>query len=60
LETLTHLLRGEAGTSVTVTVARPGISEPFQVTLKRQVIRVSDVPAYGFIGDQRDGKYFRR
>ncbi|KAK4523188.1 hypothetical protein GAYE_PCTG44G1080 [Galdieria yellowstonensis] len=55
LETLTHLLRGEAGTSVTVTVARPGISEPFQVTLKRQVIRVSDVPAYGFIGDQRDG-----
>ncbi|EME28856.1 carboxyl-terminal processing protease isoform 1 [Galdieria sulphuraria] len=55
LEGMTQLLRGDAGTKVTVRVLRPGISEPFDVTLTRQLIRVSDVPAYGFIGNQQDG-----
>ncbi|GJQ13491.1 hypothetical protein GpartN1_g5282.t1 [Galdieria partita] len=55
LEGMTQLLRGDAGTQVTVRVSRPGISEPFDVTLTRQLVRVSDVPAYGFIGNRQDG-----
>lgn len=56
LESLTRLLRGDAGTKVNVRVCRPGIAEPFDVTLTRQVIRVADVPAYGFIGNREQGK----
>lgn len=55
LESLTRLLRGDAGTKVNVRVCRPGIAEPFDVTLTRQVIRVADVPAYGFIGNREQG-----
>jgi carboxyl-terminal processing protease len=38
-------LRGEPGTEVTISVARPGVPEPFEVTLTRAVIQVRSVRA---------------
>jgi carboxyl-terminal processing protease len=38
-------MRGEPGTEVTVTILRPGVPAPFDVTLAREVIRVESVAA---------------
>jgi len=48
-------LRGAPGTSVTITVMRPGRDQPFDVTLVRETIRVTSVrsrmlePGYGYV-----------
>jgi carboxyl-terminal processing protease len=48
-------LRGKPGTSVTLEVVREGMAKPFEVTLKRDTIRVASVrsrmlePGYGYI-----------
>ena len=48
-------LRGKPGTSVTLEVVREGMPKPFEVTLKRDTIRVASVrsrmlePGYGYI-----------
>jgi carboxyl-terminal processing protease len=48
-------LRGKPGTSVKLKVAREGMAKPFEVTLKRDTIRVASVrgrmlePGYGYI-----------
>eukprot|EP00871_Galdieria_phlegrea_P002418 jgi/Galph1/3177/GphlegSOOS_G1865.1 len=55
LEQVTEFLRGEPGSKVVLTVSRQGRSEPFQVELVRKMIRIPDVPAYGFIGNREDG-----
>jgi len=39
----TDKMRGEPGTSVTLTIVRPGLTEPFDVELKRAIIRVKSV-----------------
>lgn len=49
------LMRGPKGTDITLTIGRPGESQPFEVTLTRDVIRVASVrkrwlePGYGYI-----------
>ena len=39
-----ELLRGRAGTSVNVLMLRPGIEEPIEFTVEREVIRLKAVP----------------
>lgn len=49
------LLRGEPGTSITLTILREGIAEPFVVTVTREIIRARSIryrevePGYGYI-----------
>ncbi|HET9948040.1 MAG TPA: S41 family peptidase [Longimicrobiales bacterium] len=38
------LLRGRAGTQVRVTMSRPGVDEPIEFTIEREVIRLRAVP----------------
>ncbi len=48
-------MRGPKGSEVTLTIGRPGQSQPFDVTLKRDTIKVASVrerllePGYGYI-----------
>ncbi|NUN69194.1 MAG: S41 family peptidase [Bacteroidetes bacterium] len=44
-------VRGEAGTTVRITVVREGVKEPIEFTLVREQIRVSNVAYSGFIRD---------
>jgi carboxyl-terminal processing protease len=45
------LLKGEPGTSVKITYLEPNSTEPKTVTLKRETIKVSNVPYYGMVAD---------
>ncbi len=44
LEDMVRLMRGEVGTSVTITIQR-GNEKPFEVTLQREIIKVESVEA---------------
>ena len=50
LDDAVDLLRGEPGTSVTITIIRPKVSQPIEVTVTREVIRIPSVEKE-FIGD---------
>jgi carboxyl-terminal processing protease len=51
-----RLLKGDKGTQVTITIERPGLAEPFQVTIERDEIPIESIrltymlePGVGFI-----------
>lgn len=44
-------LRGKIGTEVTITIRRPGIAEPFEVTLTRAEIVLKDISYTGFVDE---------
>lgn len=46
-----ELMRGEPGTSVTLTIRRPGVSERIPFALTREVIKVHDIAIAQFIDD---------
>lgn len=50
-EEVAELLKGQPGTSVDVLISRDNEPEPFEVTLKREVIKVDNIPFYGMIDD---------
>jgi carboxyl-terminal processing protease len=50
LDEAVDLLRGEPGTSVTITIIRPKVSRSIEVTITREVIRIPSVEK-GIIGD---------
>jgi carboxyl-terminal processing protease len=39
-------LRGKVGTKITITIVRPGLAEPFDVTLTRENIKIESIDAY--------------
>lgn len=49
------LLRGEPGTSITLTILREGVSDPFEVTVTREIIQARSLryrtlePGYGYV-----------
>jgi carboxyl-terminal processing protease len=45
------LLKGEPGTSVKITYLEPNDNTPKTVTLKRETIKVTNVPYYGMVSD---------
>ncbi len=48
-----ELLRGEPGTQVTFTVNRPGLADPVEYTLTREIITVKSVPFYGMFNNDK-------
>jgi carboxyl-terminal processing protease len=55
------IMRGPKGTKIKLTIGRPGESQPFDVTLIRDVIKIASVrqrwlePGYGYIGRCQQG-----
>ncbi len=51
----TDMLRGEPGTSIRLTILREGLTEPFEVTVTREIIHARSIryrevePGYGYI-----------
>jgi carboxyl-terminal processing protease len=52
IDKVSDALRGVAGTTVQVTFARPGVSEPVKLAFKRAVIHVPAVPFATMMGDK--------
>lgn len=46
---ISKLLKGQANTSLTLTIRRHGLEKPMQIKLKREHIRIENVPYYGII-----------
>jgi carboxyl-terminal processing protease len=46
---VSDLLKGDPGTSVTISIQRPGRKEPFDIDIKREKIHIDNVPYYGMI-----------
>jgi carboxyl-terminal processing protease len=53
-EEVKNKLRGPEGTPVRITIRRPGVEEPFQVTVTREKISITSVEA-SFMLDQQTG-----
>lgn len=43
------LLKGQPGTEVTVLLSRPGVEEPFEKDLVRQIVKIDNIPYYGML-----------
>ena len=52
IDKVSDALRGIAGTTVRVTFARPGVTEPVRLSFKRAVIHVPAVPFSTMLGDK--------
>lgn len=50
-EALNEILRGFPGTSLTLTIRRPGRSDEFKVSLVRAEVDIPNVPYKGLVGD---------
>lgn len=51
LEEANHLMRGQIGTTVKLTVKRPGVANPVTLDFKRERVKVSNVPYFGMVSD---------
>ena len=49
LEEANHLMRGQIGTTVKLTVKRPGVANPVTLDFKRERVKVSNVPYFGMV-----------
>ena len=49
---ISKLLKGQADTKVTVTVKRYGVKKKFDVKLRRQKIKIKNVPYYGMVNNK--------
>jgi len=49
MEEANHLMRGQVGTEVTLTLRRPGVQNPIELKFKRDRIKVSNVPYFGMV-----------
>lgn len=48
-EEANHLMRGQVGTSVVLTIKRIGADEPMKLEFKREKIKISNVPYFGMV-----------
>ncbi|HRG78360.1 MAG TPA: S41 family peptidase [Cyclobacteriaceae bacterium] len=51
VEEANHLMRGQVGTNVKLTVKRMGQPNPIDIEFKREKIKISNVPYFGMISD---------
>ena len=51
-EQTNHLMKGQVGTPVHLTVKRPGLNEPITLEFKREKIKVNNVPYFGMISPE--------
>lgn len=49
---VSRLLKGQAKTSLKLTIKRYGVQEPFELDLQRERISVDNVPYYGMVDDE--------
>lgn len=49
-EESSHLMKGQVGTSVSLTVKRTGVTAPIRLEFKREKVKVNNVPYFGMIG----------
>ena len=49
LEEANHLMRGQVGTSVALTIKRLGVDQPIKLEFKREKIKISNVPYFGMV-----------
>ena len=49
MEEANHLMRGQVGTPVVLTVKRVGESQPLRLEFKREKIKISNVPYFGMV-----------
>jgi len=45
------LLKGQTQTSVTLTIKRYGLPKPLEITLNRDIVKVTNVPYYGMLSE---------
>jgi carboxyl-terminal processing protease len=50
-EEVSQILKGEPGTTLTMLVKREGVEEPFEVELKREKIKIDNIPYYGMLDE---------
>ncbi len=48
-EDVSAILKGQAGTAVTVLIQREGESKPFEKTITRENIKIDNIPYYGMV-----------
>ncbi len=48
-EQITELLKGQPGTTVRLLIKRYKEDEPFEVTIKREIIKIDNIPYYGVL-----------
>jgi len=51
VEEANHLMRGQVGTNVKLTIKRMGQSNPIDLEFKREKIKISNVPYFGMMSD---------
>jgi carboxyl-terminal processing protease len=51
VEEANHLMRGQVGTTVKLTVKRMGQTNPIDIEFKREKIKISNVPYFGMLND---------
>jgi carboxyl-terminal processing protease len=51
VEEANHLMRGQVGTTVKLTIKRMGQSDPIDLEFKREKIKISNVPYFGMMSD---------
>lgn len=52
LEEANHLMRGQVGTNIKLTVKRMGQKAPIDIEFKREKIKISNVPYYGMLSNE--------
>lgn len=52
MEEANHLMRGQIGTNVKLTVKRPGTASPVTLEFKRERVKVSNVPYFGMVSNE--------
>ena len=50
-DSVSNMLRGEAGTKLTIVVERPGEKKPLTIKLERESIALPSIPYYGILHD---------
>lgn len=51
-EEVSQILKGEPGTTLTLLIQREEVEEPFEVELKREKIKIDNIPYYGMLNDE--------
>jgi carboxyl-terminal processing protease len=51
-EEISNILKGQAGTTLKVKIKRPGEEKPLTKSLKRENIKIDDVPYYGMLDEE--------
>lgn len=51
-EEISNILKGQAGTTLKVKIKRPGKEKPLMKSLKRENIKIDDVPYYGMLNEE--------